>query len=80
LELLTEGDHSVGRMAELLGMEISHLSHQLAVLRRAGLVNSRREGSAVFYTLRQPHLVHLLTLVAGEVLWDSTGDPDPSGP
>lgn len=71
LDILAGGEHSVSRLAEDLGMEISHLSHQLAVLRRSALVDSRREGSVVFYSLRQPQLSQLLALVAGEMLWDS---------
>lgn len=70
LDILASGEHSVSRLAEVLGMEISHLSHQLAVLRRSALVDSRREGSVIFYSLRQPQLSQLLGLVAGEMLWD----------
>ncbi len=71
LELLAGGDLSVGRITDALGMEISHVSHQLAVLRRAGLVDGRREGSVVFYSLRQPELSLMLNTVAGELLWES---------
>jgi ArsR family transcriptional regulator len=60
LELLSEGERSVGEMAPLVGAELSHLSHQLGVLRRAGLVVSRKEGSTVFYTVRDPELTTLL--------------------
>ncbi len=35
LEVLSEGEHSVGEMQPLVGIEASHLSQQLAVLRRA---------------------------------------------
>ena len=70
LDLLSDGEQSVGRLADVLGMEISHLSHQLAVLRRAALVDSRRDGSVIFYSLRQPQLSHLLGLIVGEMLWD----------
>lgn len=76
LDVLSDGEQSVGRLAEALGMEISHLSHQLAVLRRAALVDGRREGSVVFYSLRQPQLSHLLGLIAGEMLWELTGTAD----
>ena len=36
LEVLSDGEHSVGEMQPLVGIESSHLSQQLAVLRRAG--------------------------------------------
>ena len=67
LELLSEGDRSVGDMQPLVGVEASHLSQQLAVLRRAGVVTSRKQGAAVVYALRDPEIVTLLA-VAKRVL------------
>jgi ArsR family transcriptional regulator len=60
LEVLAEGERSVGEMQPLVGIESSHLSQQLAVLRRAGLVTTRKAGSTVFYAIRAPELVELL--------------------
>lgn len=60
LELLSEREYSVGEMLPLLGIESSHLSQQLAVLRRAGLVTTRRVGSTVYYSLTSPQLSELL--------------------
>ncbi len=70
LELLSEGERSVGEMAPIVGVEPSHLSQQLAVLRRAGLVTTRKEGSTVFYAVRDPELLELL-VVAKRVLINS---------
>jgi ArsR family transcriptional regulator len=47
-------------MQPLVGVELSHLSQQLGVLRKAGLVAARREGSTVFYAIRDPLVVELL--------------------
>ena len=60
LELLAEGERSVGEMQPLVGIEASHLSQQLGVLRRAGLVTTRKVGSSVFYAMRDPEVVQLL--------------------
>jgi DNA-binding transcriptional ArsR family regulator len=60
LELLTEGELSVGEMQPLVGLEASHLSQQLGVLRRAGLVTTRKAGSSVFYAIRDPEITQLL--------------------
>ena len=38
LEVLAEGERTVGELQPLVGIESSHLSQQLGVLRRAGLV------------------------------------------
>ncbi|QTE31394.1 helix-turn-helix transcriptional regulator [Pengzhenrongella sicca] len=62
LELLAEGDRSVGELLPELGLEASHLSQQLAVLRRAGVVVARKQGSFVFYSLRSDDLAELLQL------------------
>jgi len=70
LELLSEGDQTVGEMQPLVGLEPSHLSQQLAVLRRAGVVTSRKKGAAVVYRLRDREIVKLLA-VAKRVLINS---------
>lgn len=60
LEVLAGGERSVGDLQPLVGIESSHLSQQLGVLRRAGLVTTRKVGSSVLYTIRDPELVELL--------------------
>jgi DNA-binding transcriptional ArsR family regulator len=62
LELLAEGERSVSEIQPLVGIESSHLSQQLAVLRRARLVSTRKEGSSVIYAIRDPQLVKLLAI------------------
>jgi DNA-binding transcriptional ArsR family regulator len=62
LEVLADGERSVGDLQPLVGIESSHLSQQLAVLRRAGLVTTRKEGSSVFYAVRDPLVVELLSV------------------
>ena len=60
LEILVSGDRSVGELTPLVGIEASHLSQQLAVLRRARLVTTRKDGTRVVYAIRDPELVDLL--------------------
>lgn len=62
LELLSEREHAVGELLPQVGIEAAHLSQQLAVLRRAGLVTSRREGSTVYYSLISTQLAELLAV------------------
>ncbi|WP_199184383.1 metalloregulator ArsR/SmtB family transcription factor [Cryobacterium sp. Y62] len=68
LEQLVAGERSVGSLAEALGCELSHLSQQLGVLRRAGVVVTRREGNSIFYALRDQGAVELLTAAKRMVL------------
>ncbi len=62
LELLAEREYAVGELLPRVGVEATSLSQQLAVLRRAGLVTSRKEGAAVHYTLASPQVVELLAV------------------
>ncbi|TKJ26663.1 metalloregulator ArsR/SmtB family transcription factor, partial [Blastococcus sp. CCUG 61487] len=62
LELLAEGDRTVGQLATETGMELSHLSQQVAVLRRVGIVDSRREKNTVLCSLRDPQTAELLAV------------------
>jgi DNA-binding transcriptional ArsR family regulator len=48
---LVDGELSVGRLNELVGMSQSALSQHLAVLRHAELVETRRESQTIFYSL-----------------------------
>ena len=62
LELLSDREHAVAEMLPEVGIEPAHLSQQLAVLRRAGLVTPRKEGSAVYYSLTSPDIAELLAV------------------
>ena len=67
LELLAEHDRSVGQLQAEVGLESSHMSQQLAVLRRAGVVRARKQGNSVIYSLASADLAELMT-VARKVL------------
>src|SRR5258707_12454383 len=60
LEVLADGERSVGEIQPLVGIELSHLSQQLAVLRRARLLSSRKEGSSVYYAVKDGVVVEPL--------------------
>ncbi|WP_026257682.1 ArsR/SmtB family transcription factor [Actinopolymorpha alba] len=62
LELLSEREHSVAEMLPEVGIEPPNLSQQLAVLRRANLVVSRKEGSTAYYRLTSPQVAELLAV------------------
>jgi len=62
LEVLAEGERSVSELQPEVGIESSHLSQQLAVLRRAGLVTTRKDGTAVYYAIKDATLVELLAV------------------
>jgi DNA-binding transcriptional ArsR family regulator len=67
LELLAPGDLTVGELVRQTGAEPSHVSQQLAVLRSADVLESRREGPHVTYHVVDPRIFHLLA-TAKEIL------------
>lgn len=62
LEILSDGETSVAEILADTGVEPSNLSQQLAVLRRSGVVNARREASTVYYSLASPEVAELLAV------------------
>jgi ArsR family transcriptional regulator len=62
LELLSQREHSVGELMRELQVEASNLSQQLAILRRSGLVTTRKEGSSVYYSLVSPQIAELMAV------------------
>jgi len=67
LELLVEGDKTVGELLPEVGLEASNLSQQLGVLRRAGVVEGLRDGNTMIYSIASPDIAELL-MVARKVL------------
>ena len=51
--LLADGERSVSDINEVVRLSQSALSQQLARLRGKGLVNTRRESQAIFYSLAE---------------------------
>jgi DNA-binding transcriptional ArsR family regulator len=60
LELLGDGPMIVRDLLASIDIEASSLSQQLAVLRRAGIVTSTREGGNVVYALAGPDVADLM--------------------
>ena len=48
---LVDAEHSVGDLAAFLGIRDSTVSQHLAILRRDGLVDARRDGQTVWYSI-----------------------------
>ncbi|MHB1021245.1 MAG: ArsR/SmtB family transcription factor [Acidobacteriaceae bacterium] len=63
IELLENGELSAGELIEKLGMEQANISQHLAVLRTKQLVVNRKVGNQVFYSVRDPIIIQVLTLM-----------------
>ncbi len=67
LELLRDGERSVGSLQAELGLDSSSTSQHLSALRRIGLLETRREGTNVYYRVEDDQVFDLLA-VAREIL------------
>lgn len=63
LYLLSQEECSVGHITEVLNMTQSAVSHQLSILRNLRLVKYRREGTTLYYTYDDEHVINILNQV-----------------
>lgn len=54
LRALQDGEMNVSALCKLLKMRQPAVSHHLGILRSGRLVDYRREGKQVFYSIREP--------------------------
>ena len=57
LEMLLEGERSVGNIADAFTISQPTISHHLNVLKQFGLVTSRKEGKQVFYAINRDNVI-----------------------
>jgi ArsR family transcriptional regulator len=60
LELLRDGERSVGDVQLELNLDSSGTSQHLSALRQLGLLDSHRVGTSVFYSIADPRVTELL--------------------
>lgn len=58
--LITEGEASVGELAERVGLSQPALSQHLAKLREDGLVSTRRAGTTIHYRIADPRVARIM--------------------
>ncbi|HSL34625.1 MAG TPA: metalloregulator ArsR/SmtB family transcription factor [Candidatus Limnocylindrales bacterium] len=63
LETLSTGELSVSDLSTTVGCQVPNMSQHLAVLRSAGLVQSRRDGSTVYYRLADIRVLEAYRLI-----------------
>jgi rhodanese-related sulfurtransferase/DNA-binding transcriptional ArsR family regulator len=60
LEFLAQGERSVDVLARLAGLSVANTSRHLQVLRQVGLVQARKEGAFVYYSVSGDGVIRLL--------------------
>ena len=59
LDVLANGERTVEALATEVGLSVANASQHLQILRQAGLVAGRRQGTSVFYRLAAPEVFRL---------------------
>jgi DNA-binding transcriptional ArsR family regulator len=63
IDALRDAERSVGDLADALGATYPNVSQHLNVMRDAGLVVSRRDGTTIFYRLAYPQITQACDIV-----------------
>lgn len=63
LETLATGERSVSELSRDVGCQVPNMSQHLGVLRSAGLVTARREGTTIYYSLADPRVLEAYRLM-----------------
>jgi DNA-binding transcriptional ArsR family regulator len=60
---LAEGERNVGELQDAVGVQQPTLSQQLAVLREENLVETRRDGKNIYYSIASPQAMAVLQVL-----------------
>jgi ArsR family transcriptional regulator len=63
VEVLEDGELSVGEIVEALGEKQAITSQQLNLMKDKGVLASRREGARVYYRILNPNAIKVLNCV-----------------
>ena len=77
LQLLRRGEMTAGELAEHFDMTKPSMSHHFAVLKQADLIEARREGQQIYYSLNTTVVEDLLALIWG--MFADRGGPTENG-
>ena len=60
VQMLLQGDFSVGELAEACGLPSAMASEHLRLMQRCGFLTSEKDGRQVFYRVTEPHLKQIM--------------------
>jgi ArsR family transcriptional regulator len=63
MEKLREGPHSVSQLSERVQSDISTVSKHLSILKSAGLIEDKKEGTSVYYSLTTDSILDILASI-----------------
>ncbi len=63
LRTLKGGEKTVTELAKTTGIPQANMSQHLSILRQFGLLNTRRDGTNIYYSISDPRIVEACDLV-----------------
>ncbi len=76
LYALKDGERSVGEIVRLIGISKANLSQHLAVMRTAGIVNARREGVNIYYSVASEKITRACAIMRDVLMEKLEKDKD----
>ncbi len=70
LDMMRSGEITVTELVNKTGISQANLSQHLAILRSKGVVNTRRDGNNIYYSISNPKIIQAYDLIS-EVLQES---------
>ena len=68
MEYLRHGERCVCEIFPALHMEQSNISQHLAILKKSGILDSRKDGLRVIYWINSPEAMEILDLLQGTIV------------
>ena len=65
LQLLSDGEHCVCDIFEQLNVEQANTSQHLSLMKKHGVLQSRKEGLRVIYSIKHPEILEILNIADG---------------
>lgn len=62
IELLRDGEHCVCEIFPAIGHEQSNTSRHLQMMLKSGILNQRKDGLKIYYSLRHPEVLAMVGL------------------
>jgi len=66
IQLLQDGEHCVCEIFPAIGHEQSNTSRHLQTMLKSGILNQRKDGLKIYYSLRYPEVLEMVRL-AGQI-------------
>jgi DNA-binding transcriptional ArsR family regulator len=68
LNILKDGEMSVARMTEKMGINKANISQHLSILRQKNMLETRRQGTTIYYRISNPKITEACMIMRGVLI------------